>query len=684
MRSLSIRFIRDITLGVQATYWWVLGITIIGLFLRVNIALTHAPDLLLKSIPDDGFYYFQIARNLASGVGITADGIAPTNGFHPLWLFTIAPLWLFFNNYHAINAALIMASMFDALAAILLFRIVERLTARSEAGVLAMAIYFLNPFAMILSLNGLETAINVAMTALVAERFLALSSHSQLSLRNFVPLGLSIGGAILARTDNVFLMVGCAIMLLLRRTLSLQLRFKGLLLTGFVAGIITAPWFIWNYLTFGSFMQVSGVALPYIERQIFLRENPAAQSMSGTWNYVVQEVLLFNLFHRVGIFSGLGYWITWDFAAIPTMFMFALLIVGPLAVRETRQVLLRQYWQLGFLFIFVTLLLGYHILVRWVVREWYMLPVTWSIMLVLALGYHALLNLFSERVPWRRFHYSILVLACIFLFAHSQKFAALGMYPWQGGFYTLQASADRLPIGARVGISDSGFISYFSNKQVTNIDGIVNNAAAEAITEGRLMDYLVQNCVSYIYTQERYRRDYFFGPGFADRLEKYDDLYFKIKRTPAEEVVCHQLPPDGRIDLSSHSGQAYLVKGWSVAEQGSEGLWAAAPEASLQFSVDNPKAYLLRFRALPFNYEGAPAQKITLSLNNILIDTITMTSTNSFLEYSVPIPTTLVQSGLNTLSLQFSYATMPSEVGYGRDNRTLAARFSAFEFVAQK
>src|SRR3990172_187880 len=42
---------------------------------------------------DDGFYYFNVARNLAAGQGVTFDGLTQTNGFHPLWLFLITPVF---------------------------------------------------------------------------------------------------------------------------------------------------------------------------------------------------------------------------------------------------------------------------------------------------------------------------------------------------------------------------------------------------------------------------------------------------------------------------------------------------------------------------------------------------------------------------------------------------------------
>ena len=54
---------------------------------------------------DDAFYYFQIARNLASGKFSTFDGgITRTNGYHPLWLFLITPFYWLFDKEAALFA----------------------------------------------------------------------------------------------------------------------------------------------------------------------------------------------------------------------------------------------------------------------------------------------------------------------------------------------------------------------------------------------------------------------------------------------------------------------------------------------------------------------------------------------------------------------------------------------------
>jgi hypothetical protein len=48
-------------------------------------------DVLLRFLPDDAFYYLEIARHMGLGDGSTFDGINPTNGYHPLWLLMLVP-----------------------------------------------------------------------------------------------------------------------------------------------------------------------------------------------------------------------------------------------------------------------------------------------------------------------------------------------------------------------------------------------------------------------------------------------------------------------------------------------------------------------------------------------------------------------------------------------------------------
>ena len=47
---------------------------------------------------DDAYYYFRIAQNIALGRGSTWDGIHSTNGYHPLWLLMLIPLYFILSD----------------------------------------------------------------------------------------------------------------------------------------------------------------------------------------------------------------------------------------------------------------------------------------------------------------------------------------------------------------------------------------------------------------------------------------------------------------------------------------------------------------------------------------------------------------------------------------------------------
>ncbi len=62
----------------------------------VHMTVVFAPmDNLLDRwfTTDDAFYYFQVARNISEGKGSSLDGIHPSNGYHPLWMLILIPVF---------------------------------------------------------------------------------------------------------------------------------------------------------------------------------------------------------------------------------------------------------------------------------------------------------------------------------------------------------------------------------------------------------------------------------------------------------------------------------------------------------------------------------------------------------------------------------------------------------------
>ena len=69
-----------------------LGAFVLGLLVRLAVAWKPLPTLISKVLPDAAFHYLTIGRHLVEGLGPTFDTLAPTNGFHPLWMGAVAGL----------------------------------------------------------------------------------------------------------------------------------------------------------------------------------------------------------------------------------------------------------------------------------------------------------------------------------------------------------------------------------------------------------------------------------------------------------------------------------------------------------------------------------------------------------------------------------------------------------------
>lgn len=53
---------------------------------------------LVTQFDDDAFYYLKIPRNTVDLHYVSFDGQNATNGFHPLWLLMVLPVFFFFSD----------------------------------------------------------------------------------------------------------------------------------------------------------------------------------------------------------------------------------------------------------------------------------------------------------------------------------------------------------------------------------------------------------------------------------------------------------------------------------------------------------------------------------------------------------------------------------------------------------
>ena len=86
------------------------------------------------SVMDDGLYYPRLAQNIVARGMCTYDGVTETNGFHPLWLVTLLPLYALIHNPWAALWSVYGLIFIIQIVSVLLFSRLARAVKMSAAG----------------------------------------------------------------------------------------------------------------------------------------------------------------------------------------------------------------------------------------------------------------------------------------------------------------------------------------------------------------------------------------------------------------------------------------------------------------------------------------------------------------------------------------------------------------------
>ena len=145
--------------------WFELGLVATALIAHLYILLSPTRTILNWYLNDDAFYYFKVASNISSGLGITFDGINVTNGFHPLWMLINVPVFWFagFDLFLPLRVLIIVSSLLSAGTGVLLFRFLRRFILPEIAAVAAVTWVFLPGIHSVVVANGLENNLSAFM-----------------------------------------------------------------------------------------------------------------------------------------------------------------------------------------------------------------------------------------------------------------------------------------------------------------------------------------------------------------------------------------------------------------------------------------------------------------------------------------------------------------------------------------
>jgi hypothetical protein len=510
---------------------------LLGLLPASLIAFSNPNTILDWYSSDDGFYYFQVAHNLAGGLGFTFDGLNPTNGFHPLWLFLITPLFLFsqLDALLPLRLLLVFSALLSAGTAILLYRILRRYTAAWAAGFIAL-LWIVLPRLHDLTLHtGVEAGLN-AFCLLLFWLFLTEFTPSadwRQNLRRLVGISLLGSLAVLARLDNVFVVGFGGLWLLLRVWQPVKPRKKdspwtwrteaALALFGPLV-LVMLIYIGWNLLAFGTITPVSGqvklwwgtlrntvYGFPVNSLTDFAGQFITADPELGPWSlltaplYAGAEWLLTMM--GVAVSVGSRRLALLGLSGALAVVAGALLWAGRKALRASAR-------NLGLLPLFLACLvhLSYYKLGGSVAQQpWYW--VTHMLWLLLAAGLvlDGLLRRLAHQLPHSALRVAplaaVLVSAALAL-SYLLFVQSAVRVPGDGSnqFYIhrahwLEANTET---DARVAITGAGNLAYFVRERtIVNMDGLMNTVDyLEAMQAGQGADYLASLGVDYIFGNE--------------------------------------------------------------------------------------------------------------------------------------------------------------------------------------
>ena len=152
---------------------------------------------LIARLPDDGFYYLEIASRFESRAGITFDGINATNGFHPLWQFLLVPVaWATGGGDAFIRATLALGLALCLVSVVLVIRIVSRIVGWGAAlmgGIVAVH------FSLTSWVDGMEEPAVLLACALLLTALVAAAAHPR--PKRLALVGVLCAVLVLARFD---------------------------------------------------------------------------------------------------------------------------------------------------------------------------------------------------------------------------------------------------------------------------------------------------------------------------------------------------------------------------------------------------------------------------------------------------------------------------------------------------
>ncbi len=497
--------------------------------LHVYIATASTYTLLNWFQIDDAFYYFVVARNIARGVGVTFDGLGPTNGFHPLWMALLVPIFALFRDlYTPLRAVVVLTGALHGLTGVVLYRAGRRVFRPGVAWLLAIAWVWSPRIFRLFSVGGIESALNALTLAYLWDTSLVLwLAAPRAPARAWTRWGWALALSMLARLDNVFLAGGMVLWMVLGpyRTLWWEglrsrrwgevvrwgLRWAGppLVLVG--GYLLWSAWYVGGVLPvsarvkrwWGTFGSGTPYGAPIAGPWPLVALRSTFDPSDTPWPLVIHP--LWNAYQTHAVRWGLPPISTWRDGLHLALVGMAILAPFLWLTRRWWWPVARRSLVLPWLLFAEVHGVYYDISRHMAQRHWYWVMQALGLYLAAATLVEGLVDALAQRWPRaRRWGWAVVLVLSLWAGVRYTQYV-IRSYPWHrpGDHlyerYARWVEAHTEP-GARIAATGAGALAYFiRDREVINLDGLISNYAyVRALEAGHRVTYLADVGVDYL------------------------------------------------------------------------------------------------------------------------------------------------------------------------------------------
>jgi hypothetical protein len=376
-------------------------------------------------------------------------------------------------------------------------------------------------------LNGMETGLNLFLIVTTTYYYSSniVNNLSDLKTKKLFILGILLGLTILSRLDGVIFLAVIVIHLSYRiikefRGMERLNKLKMSIVTLIaVVLIFVGPWLLFNYNISGSIMPTSGQAVRFMSQNYgfdFINFRFGIDQPSSFLHDIPIRYYLENVsFSFIKLLRHLPYTsyvagVSYDILKTPMgnylmtkelieiLVLLAMLLLFSILWKSSPRS--NSAWKI--LFIYSILLIAaysFYIFGQWFYHRYYFaiafMGTIWGGNLLFYID-----SSFKKRLSIRRAFKTIIVIVfvVIYLLQWKQIFSELPRNQNLKLYRMVKVVEKKTPKEAVIGCFQSGFLGYYSDRKVINLDGVVNQEALMAMKENRLGEYVAKEGMTYI------------------------------------------------------------------------------------------------------------------------------------------------------------------------------------------